>query len=103
MDIQNFNQGDIIVRVEAGRLEREVQNETLGISTMVTVMEDTSYVGEPMKLMDVCNGVIYLEKIGIPIIGVNSLRLPLHTFKSGWNYFVIPNGYNMEYFEKLKV
>lgn len=95
--------GDIIVRVEAGRLEREVQNETLGISTMVTVMEDTIYIGQPMKLMDVCNGVIYLEKIGIPIVGTKNLTMGLHIFKNGWNYFVIPNGYNMEYFEKLKV
>jgi len=103
MNIKNFNPGDIIVRVENGEMKQSGFNENLGIATEVIVYSDSSYIGEPMKLLDVCNGVVYVEKIGVPVMGDGKRELPLNVFAQGWEYFVVPNGYTMQEFENKKV
>jgi len=104
MNIKNFNQGDLIVRTSPGKKQEERENETLGISTLVTIYEDTSYIGEPMKFLDVCNGMIYVERIGRPYDnGSTKKEFGLHIFKEGWDYFVVPSGYTMQDFETRKI
>lgn len=97
MHIQNFNSGDIVVRTAAGKKEQEMYNENLGVSTIMTMYEDTSYIGQPFKLLDVCNGMIYLEVIGQMVCGFEGKRqMPFQIFKEGWEFFTVPNGYTME-------
>src|SRR5689334_9772231 len=103
MNIKNFNAGDIIVRTEAGKKQEERQNENLGISTLVTVYEDSSYLGEPLKLLDIANGMIYLEVVGEPVALGKRRELSGLVFSEGWNYFVVPDGYTMEYFQTKKI
>lgn len=103
MNIKNFNTNDLIVRTEPGKGQQEIENETLGITTMVTLFEDTSYIGQPMRLIDVCNGMIYTEMIGQPVCLDKKRQMPLHTFTDGWDYFVVPNGYTMEEIEQTKI
>lgn len=71
---------------------------------MVTLYEDTSWIGEPMKLMDIANGMIYVEFVGKEsAYSTKRHKLPLHTFTEGWNYFTVPDGYTMQDFENQKL
>lgn len=103
MNIKNFNTGDIIVRTEPGRRQQEQYNENLGVSTMATLYEDTSWIGEPFVLLDIANGMIYLDRVGIPVVLEKKKQLSLQVFAEGWDYFVEPNGYTMQDFENAKV
>lgn len=102
MNIKNFSPGDIIVRVEPAKKKEDVYNDNLGTSVCVETVFDRSYTGEPFKLLDTANGMVYLEKIGRSIISMPKRELPLDVWSDGWEYFVVPNGYTMEDFINAK-
>jgi len=103
MNIQNFNNGDLIVRTKPGIRQQDRYNDNLGISTRVTQYEDSSYIGEPFKLLDVCNGIIYVELIDKSIHERAKIKMVLDVFEEGWEYFVVPNGYTMEEFQNTTI
>ena len=75
MNIKNFNAGDIIVRTAPGEMKEDKYNDNLGITTQVTSYQDTSYIGEPVKLLD---------------DGMDSIRYAAYTSKSNgvFNYMI---------------
>lgn len=102
MKITDIPKGSLICRTDPAKRQEERHNENLGIDTVVTLYEDNSYIGDPVKLLDVSNGMIYVEFVGKSrrMDGDRRHQLPIHTFAEGWNYFVMPDGFNMEYFQK---
>ncbi|HEX9062306.1 MAG TPA: hypothetical protein VF941_19215 [Clostridia bacterium] len=103
MNILDFNINDLVVRVESAKFKEQKYNENLGIEIEVVSIVDRSYLGEPMKLLDIQNGVIYVEKLGNSILLGNKRELQLDMFADGWEYFVIPNGYTLEEFMNKKI
>jgi len=102
MHISNFKSGDLIVRVEPAEIGGEQFNDNLGIS-VYTPVKDNSYIGEPIKLLDVCNGMIYFEMVGTPMMLSKKRAMAEHRFSEGWNYFVLPEGFTMDDFTNEKI
>jgi hypothetical protein len=76
MNIQQFNIGDEIVRVEP--------SECFG---------DRSYIGEKLTYKGILNGMIYFTKddIFVNFNLNNRLSLPLDVWSNGWEKYVDPN------------
>lgn len=104
MNISNFNNGDLIVRTEPGKYTCPKYNENLGVSVDIVTGIDTSYIGVPFKLLDVANGIIYVEVIGRPVCNGSKVKeMKIVVFGDGWGYFTVPNGLTIEYFNNKLV
>ena len=97
MNINNFKSGDLIVRTEPAEISNERYNDNLGISVSTPVL-DYSYIGDPLKLLDVCNGMIYYEVIGSQTLLPKKREMNEYRFSEGWNYFVVPDGFTLNDF-----
>ena len=90
MNIKELNHGDKIVRVERTPAEPHI-----GLMGQVeNVVGDGSYIGEPLILKDICNGLIYLKRVeSDKSLGFDDdeiLYLKLCDFGEGWEMWREP-------------
>lgn len=95
MNIHELKPGSIITRIEPCIERREEYSRNLGLSTVVDGKKDESYIGEPLRLIDVKNEAIYFEILSGPIKG-NIVTLPLFRWAEGWAPFKMPEGLTLE-------
>jgi hypothetical protein len=90
LNINAFEIGDRVVRVERAPFKQTTYNENLGIEVEVIKHSDGSYLGDEMEFLGIFNRQICLRQIK-PWLGDGITKLHIDQWQDGWQKYIIPN------------